>query len=131
MPMPKKPRANCLYCFAETKTPKTVYCSNQHQKLHQSKVKIKSGQYVAIQALKNYLKNEVGAFCQICNNDMWLGKEILLIIDHVDGNSENNKISNLRLICSNCNATLPTYKSRNRGNGRYARKMRYSNGQSS
>ena len=128
--MPKKPRAKCLYCGTETKTPYTIYCSNQHQKIHQSKVKIEAGISVSLGALKTYLKNEQGAHCQMCGNDTWLGSPILLIIDHIDGNSENNSLSNLRLICSNCDATLPTYKSRNRGNGRHLRRLRYASGQS-
>ena len=39
-------------------------------------------------------------------------------MDHIDGNSENNRLDNLRLICSNCDMQLPTYKAKNKGKGR-------------
>jgi hypothetical protein len=51
-------------------------------------------------------------------------------MDHIDGNSENNHLSNLRLVCGNCDMLLPTYKSKNKGNGRAYRRERYANGKS-
>jgi endogenous inhibitor of DNA gyrase (YacG/DUF329 family) len=62
--------------------------------------------------------------------DEWNGAPLALVLDHIDGDSGNNLRANLRLICPNCDSQLPTYKSRNRGNGRYARRQRYANGQS-
>ena len=61
--------------------------------------------------------------CSICGLDTWLGRPILLILDHINGNADDNGRENLRLVCSNCDATLPTYKSRNNGNGRAFRRV--------
>lgn len=36
----------------------------------------------------------------------------------IDGNSDNGKVVNLRLICRNCDGLLPTFAARNKGNGR-------------
>lgn len=68
--------------------------------------------------------------CGICLNDKWNGIPIPLVVDHIDGNSENNYKTNLRLICNNCDAQLPTYKSKNKGNGRHLRRERYKEGKS-
>ena len=38
------------------------------------------------------------------------------IIDHIDGDATNWSIDNIRLVCSNCDSQLPTYKFKNRGN---------------
>ena len=43
---------------------------------------------------------------------------IPLQVDHIDGNFENNVISNLRVLCPNCHALTPTYGSLNNGQGR-------------
>lgn len=36
-----------------------------------------------------------------------------LILDHVNGVHDDNRFSNLRIVCPNCNATLPTHCGRN------------------
>ena len=51
-------------------------------------------------------------------------------MDHIDGNSDNWMDNNLRLVCGNCDMQLPTYKSKNLGNGRYKRRQRYLEGKS-
>lgn len=60
----------------------------------------------------------------------WNNKDIVLILDHIDGNPDNNNPSNLRLVCPNCDSQLPTFKSKNKGNGRAYRRLRYKEGKS-
>ncbi len=53
--------------------------------------------------------------CNICGIEpIWNDKPMPLILDHVNGVRNDNRIENLRLICSNCDSQLDTYKSRNR-----------------
>lgn len=54
--------------------------------------------------------------CEICNNTLWNNLPIPLELDHIDGNPYNHKLENLRLICPNCHAQTPTYRSKNRKN---------------
>jgi hypothetical protein len=79
---------------------------------------------------RRYLLSRRGHVCEICKNTEWMGKPIPLLVDHVDGNSDNGSVANLRLVCGNCDMQLPTYKGRNRGHGRHYRRERYANGQS-
>jgi len=79
---------------------------------------------------KKYLKEIRGHRCEMCGIVRWQGKEASLVLDHINGHSENNNLNNLRLVCGNCDMQLPTYESKNKGNGRYYRRKRYKLGKS-
>ncbi len=51
-------------------------------------------------------------------------------MNHIDGNSENNKEKNLELLCPNCHSLTPNFKGLNKGNGRHSRMLRYAAGKS-
>lgn len=56
--------------------------------------------------------------CQCCGiGPEWQGKPMPLILDHINGVNNDNRIENLRFVCSNCDTQLPTYKSKNRNTG--------------
>jgi 5-methylcytosine-specific restriction endonuclease McrA len=81
--------------------------------------------------VRDYLHAEQSGCCAICGIDSnWNGVSLAMIIDHIDGDATNNSRMNLRLICPNCDSQLPTYKAKNRGNGRYYRRQRYADGKS-
>jgi 5-methylcytosine-specific restriction endonuclease McrA len=48
-------------------------------------------------------------------------------LDHIDGNSENNSLQNLRLLCPNCHSLTPTFGILNKGNGREWRRLKRKN----
>jgi len=53
------------------------------------------------------LKNKV---CELCGQDEnWNGKKMSLILDHINGINNDNRLENLRIVCPNCNATLDTH----------------------
>ena len=59
---------------------------------------------------KKMIKAEQENKCLSCDLDNWLGNELLLEVDHIDGNSDNNSRSNLRGLCPNCHSQTPTWR---------------------
>jgi hypothetical protein len=51
--------------------------------------------------------------CDTCKLTEWNELPIPLQLDHIDGNSDNNNLSNLRLLCPNCHALTDTYCGKN------------------
>lgn len=56
-----------------------------------------------------------GHKCTICQLTHWQGKLAPIQLDHIDGNSDNNEESNLRLLCANCHAQTETFCGKNIG----------------
>lgn len=69
-------------------------------------------------------QNMIPYQCSICSiGPEWNNKPMTLILDHANGINNDNRITNLRFVCSNCDSQLPTYKSKNivyKNNGRVA-----------
>lgn len=54
--------------------------------------------------------------CCMCGlGPEWQNKPMPLILDHINGKNNDNRLQNLRFVCSNCDTQLPTYKSKNIG----------------
>jgi hypothetical protein len=52
--------------------------------------------------------------CELCGQgELWHGRRMSLILDHVNGIADDNRLFNLRIVCANCNATLDTHCGRN------------------
>jgi hypothetical protein len=58
------------------------------------------------------------ATCNRCGGTEWLGQPIPLELEHRDGNSANNSLENLELLCPNCHALTPTYRGKNKNRKR-------------
>ena len=94
---------------------------------------IESGEYTKLNEgtirkhIKRFLINKNGHVCSMCDIKEWNSLPVPLICDHIDGNTNNSNLNNFRLVCCNCDAQLPTYKSKNRGKGRVYDKQYYYN----
>jgi hypothetical protein len=121
-----KPKKHCKFCNKELSLRIKKFCDNKCQHLHSFDNKIlpdyRQGILKQRGILRKILNIERGHICSVCGITEWNGKNIVLEVDHIDGNADNNMPSNLRLICPNCHSQTETYKGANRGNGRTLRK---------
>jgi hypothetical protein len=117
----------CKHCNTPTKN--SLYCSNACQHRWQTKQKIENGT-VDHRTVRAHLLKERGSKCEECGIFEWLGKPITMEMDHINGDHKDHSLANLKLLCPNCHSQTPTYKSRNRGNGRAFRTERRKQGKS-
>jgi hypothetical protein len=72
---------------------------------------------------KRYLIEKYGWICMICGITTWSENPVPLVMDHIDGNSDNNLVTNCRNICRNCDGLLDTFVGKNIGNGTRSTRM--------
>lgn len=59
--------------------------------------------------------NKIEYICCMCGvGPVWMEKPMPLVLDHKNGINNDNRLENLRFVCSNCDTQLPTYKSKNK-----------------
>ena len=131
----KVPLTNCLNCGNEFRVyagsfGKYCCCQCRHEHYHKLKYqdflenpeKYNRADYSPSGFKKDFLK-EQNYKCAICGmTPQWNGKQLVFILDHIDGHAAHNYRNNLRLICPNCDSQLDTYKSKNKCSDR---KYRY------
>lgn len=72
--------------------------------------------------IRRYLLEEAAYSCTKCGfNTMHEDGTYILEINHIDGDPTNHIRSNLEVLCPNCHALTPNFRSRNKGKGRLSR----------
>lgn len=85
------------------------------QMISLSEILVKKSRYTSSKDLKRRLFKArlKEKRCEHCSNVEWMGKEIPLHLDHVNGIRSDNRLGNLRVLCPNCHALTPTWGGRN------------------
>lgn len=65
---------------------------------------------------RNHLKDRLYAaglkqpVCELCDQgELWRDQRMALILDHINGVRDDNRLENLRIVCPNCAATFETH----------------------
>lgn len=139
-PMPRtKIMFICKHCGEKRKKNSSssgLFCSNKCQQDHYFMSKYidwvngNDRAFLSTKSLRRAVIYRYGYSCQECGIYEWNNSPITLEIEHINGNSEDNSPDNLTLLCPNCHSQTPTYRAKNKGNGRHKRRIRYSQGKS-
>lgn len=129
----------CLNCGKEFKgSNKRKFCSNKCSSEYRKENMIEqwlegkyyfNPNYTLPKSIREFLFEKTNYKCELCGFEGYNVKTNLTIlqIHHKDGDSNNNDISNLQILCPNCHAMTENYMSLNKGKS--GRKNRYKNGE--
>ncbi len=85
---------------------------NKGVKRSLDKILVENSTYQNISRLKIRLVNEgfKDYKCVKCGNEgEWMGEEIILQLDHINGVNDDHREENLRFLCPNCHSQTKTY----------------------
>jgi predicted nucleic acid-binding Zn ribbon protein len=111
----EKKRYLCIYCGKPIGRNSSKYCSAECQSLFNFQIiikKIENGEVVSSRSLRKYLMIKYDNKCQKCGWGMPnpTSKTVCLDMHHIDGDANNNVLSNVEILCPNCHSLTNTYK---------------------
>ena len=78
-----------------------------------------NSQYETGYAKKAFLRmSDTKYECTECQASTWCGKELVLELDHINGDNQDHRLENIRLLCPNCHSQTHNWRGRNKNSGR-------------
>ena len=86
----------------------------RHTKVPLESVLVEHSTYCRSSLKKRLLKEKkINHSCAICGvGSTWQNKPLVLVLDHINGVPDDNRIQNLRFLCPNCNSQQETFAGR-------------------
>lgn len=93
------------------------FCGQSWNKNNFDYSRFQNGKAIKISSAINALIFLRGRKCECCGAEEWIGNPIPLEVHHNDGNTLNNELKNLVLLCPNCHALTKNYRGKNANKG--------------
>ena len=75
----------------------------------------KHPQYSTLKLKKRLIsENLIEKKCNCCGITNWMGKDITLQLDHINGINNDHRLENLQLLCPNCHSQTDTWCGKNK-----------------
>ena len=91
----------------------------KRKETHKQNILTSNYEDLSFESLRFRILYEQENKCNRCGLDKWLGQDIILELEHKDGNNKNNVRDNLEMICPNCHSLTETWRGRNKKERRH------------
>lgn len=94
----------------------SMYYNKDNTALPLEKILIKDSEYNRTKLKTRLVKEGLKEYkCECCGISEWNGKPLTLQLHHINGIHNDNRLSNLQLLCPNCHSQTENFGTRGRG----------------
>jgi hypothetical protein len=86
----------------------------KRKQTYKEKLLLEDFNTLSFERLRKRVIYEQNESCNKCGINEWLGENITLELDHINGNNKDNSRDNLEALCPNCHSQTKTWRGRNK-----------------